>query len=188
MILSGVFERHPALVYVTTEISGAADIPAYLLKLDVMVKMGMGEGTPFHEHITEAFHDLRRAPSDYFKTNCYVAGPTHDLRPAFDVGTPNLMWGADVPHSEGTSPYTLEVLRMTMADLPRDDIDELVAVRAAEVYGLDLAQLQSLADRIGPTVGQIKTPLLPEERPTYPDQTRCSVFMDLATLLEPTAL
>ena len=188
MILSGVFERHPELVYVTTEISGAADIPAYLMKLDVMVKMGMGEGTPFHEHITEAVHDLRRAPSDYFKTNCYVAGPTHDLRPAFDIGTPNLMWGADVPHSEGTSPYTLEVLRMTMADLSERDIDELVALRAAEVYGLDLARLQPLADRIGPTVGQIQTPLPPEERPTYPDQTRCSVFMDLSTLLEPTAL
>jgi predicted TIM-barrel fold metal-dependent hydrolase len=186
MILSGAFERHPDLMYVTTEISGAAEIPAYLMKLDIMVKMGMGEGTPFHEHISEAVHALRRMPSEYFSTNCFVAGPTHDLRPAFDLGTPNLMFGADVPHSEGTSPYTLEVLRTTMSDLTASDIDTLLATRAADLYQLDIGRLQALADRIGPTIEEIQTPLPSEERPTYPDQTRCSVFMDLGTLLEPT--
>jgi hypothetical protein len=93
------------------------------------------------------------------------------------------MWGADVPHSEGTSPYTLEVLRTTMSDLSEETIDELVARRAADLYDFDLAALQPLADRIGPTIGEIATPLPPEDRPSYPDQTRCSVFMDLGALL-----
>jgi hypothetical protein len=129
---------------------------------------------------------LQRTPSEYFASNCYIAGPTHDLRMAHDLGTPNLMWGADVPHSEGTSPYTLEALRTVMWDLPEADIDELLATRAAEVYGFDLVHLQSLADRIGPTVQEIQTELPSEERPRWPQDTRCTIFnQDLARLARP---
>jgi predicted TIM-barrel fold metal-dependent hydrolase len=187
MILSGVFERHPDLLFVTTEISSASEIPAYLFKLDMLIRMSLGVGTPLHEHIDDAVAALKRAPSEYFATNCYVAGPTHDLRPAHDLGTPNIMWGADVPHSEGTSPFTLEAIRTTMWDLPQSDLDALLTNRAAEVYKFDLAVLQPLADRIGPTLEEIKTPLPPEQRPKFPEETRCTVFMDVAALLEPAA-
>jgi predicted TIM-barrel fold metal-dependent hydrolase len=185
MILSGVFERHPNLVFVLTEITSASEIPAYLFRLDMMVQVMSGEGTPLAEHIGEAVAALRRSPSTYFASNCHVAGPTHDLRQAHDLGTPNLMWGADVPHSEGTSPYTLEAIRTMLWDLPEADLDALLATRAAEVYGFDLAHLQSLADRIGPTVGEITTELPPAERPRYPQDTRCTVFQDRAALAEP---
>lgn len=184
MILSGVFERHPDLVFVTTEISSASEIMGYLGRMDAMVRMSLGAGTPFHEHVEDAVAELHRLPSDYFATNCFVAGPTHDLRPAHDLGTPNIMWGADVPHSEGTSPFTLEALRTTMWDLPESDLEALLATRAASVYKFDLANLQDLADRIGPTTEQIKTPLPPEQRPKYPEETRCTVFMDLTALLQ----
>jgi hypothetical protein len=92
------------------------------------------------------------------------------------------MWGADVPHSEGTSPYTLEVLRTIMSDLPDEDITALLSTRAAEVYDFDLTALQGIADRIGPTLDEIKTPLPPEERPRFPEDTRCTVFLDRAAL------
>jgi len=184
MILSGVFERHPNLVFITTEITSASEIPAYLAKLDIMVRLNLGAGTPLHEHVGDAVAALRRAPSEYFASNCFVAGPTHDLRQAYDLGMPNLMWGADVPHSEGTSPYTLEALRTTVWDLPESELETILAKRAAEVYGFDLAKLQPIADRIGPTMKQIKTALPPEERPKYPEETRCTVFMDAAALLQ----
>jgi len=182
MILSGAFERHPDLVFVVTEITAASEIPAYLARLDGMVGMGLGAGTPLYEHIKDAVAALRRRPSEYFAANCFVAGPTHDLRPAHDLGTPNLMWGADVPHSEGTSPFTLEVLRTTMWDLPDDDITELLSTRAADVYGFDLPRLQAVADRVGPTLEEIHTPLPPEERPRFPEDTRCTVFMDRSAI------
>jgi predicted TIM-barrel fold metal-dependent hydrolase len=182
MILSGAFERHPDLTFVITEITAASEIPGYLARLDGMAGMGLGAGTPLYEHIKDAIAALHRKPSEYFATNCYVAGPTHDLRPAHDLGTPNIMWGADVPHAEGTSPFTLEVLRTTMYDLPDDDITALLSTRAAEVYDFHLDRLQSVADRIGPTLEQIKTPLPPEQRPRFPEDTRCTVFMDRAAL------
>ncbi len=178
MILSGAFERHPDLMFVITEITAASEIPAYLMRLDGMAGMGLGAGTPLYEHIKDAAAALHRKPSEYFATNCYVAGPTHDLRAAFDLGTPNIMWGADVPHAEGTSPFTLEVLRTTMHDLPDTDITALLSTRAADVYGFDLDALQAVADRIGPTLEEIKTPLPPEQRPRFPEDTRCTVFLD----------
>jgi len=182
MILSGAFERHPNLVFVITEITAASEIPGYLARLDGMAGMGLGAGTPLYEHIKDAIAALHRKPSEYFATNCYVAGPTHDLRPAHDLGTPNIMWGADVPHAEGTSPFTLEVLRATMHDLPDDDITALLSTRAAEVYDFDLERLHAVADRIGPTLEEIKTPLPPEQCPRFPEDTRCTVFMDRAAL------
>ena len=184
MILSGAFERHPGLVFVVTEITAASEIPMYLARLDGMVGMQLGAGTPLYEHIKDAVAVLQRRPSEYFATNCFVAGPTHDLRPAHDLGTPNIMWGADVPHSEGTSPYTLEVLRTTMWDLPDDDITALLSKRAADVYDFDLEKLQRIADRIGPTLEEIKMPLPAEQRPRFPEDTRCTVFMDRAAMAD----
>ena len=103
---------------------------------------------------------------------------------AVHLGCPNLMWGADVPHSEGTSPYTLEAIRTVMWNLPEDDLHALLSTRAADVYGFDLGHLQSVADRIGPTLEQIQTPLPSEQRPRYPQDTRCTVFRNLDSLLE----
>ncbi len=182
MIVSGAFERHPDLTFVVTEITAASEIPAYLARLDGMIGMPLGVGTPLYEHIKDAVATLKKTPSEYFASNCFIAGPTHDLRPAHDLGTKNLMWGADVPHSEGTSPYTMEVLRTTMWDLPDDDITALLSTRAADVYGFDLEKLQEVADRIGPTLEEIKTPLPMEERPRFPEDTRCTVFMDRASM------
>jgi predicted TIM-barrel fold metal-dependent hydrolase len=187
MILSGVFERHPQLQFVITELQGASEIPGHLARMDGMVRMSLGTGTPLYEHIGDAVAALRRTPSDYFATNCFIAGPTHDLRRAHDLGTANLMWGADVPHSEGTSPYTLEVLRTTLWDLPETELTELLSARAAHLYKFDLAALQTVADRIGPTMTEITTPLPVEQRPRFPEDTRCTVFMDTSKLLEATA-
>jgi predicted TIM-barrel fold metal-dependent hydrolase len=183
MILSGAFERHPDLKFVVTEITAASEIPGYLARLDGLAGMGLGAGTPLYEHIKDALAALRRRPSEYFAANCFVAGPTHDLRQAYDLGTPNIMWGADVPHAEGTSPYTLEVLRTTMHDLPDGELKALLSTRAAELYGFDLARLHTVADRIGPTLQEIHTPLAPEERPRFPEDTRCTVFLDRTALL-----
>jgi predicted TIM-barrel fold metal-dependent hydrolase len=182
MILSGVFERHPELVFVVTEITSASEIPSYLAKLDAMTTgLDMGEGTPLKEHISDALAALHRMPSEYFASNCYIAGPTHDLRPAYDLGTPNLMWGADVPHSEGTSPYTVEAVRLLLHDLADEALDELLATRAAAIYGFEVDALQSIADRIGPTRGEIRTPLTRDEVPRFPQDTRCTIFSHAMT-------
>ncbi len=179
LIFAGVFERHPDLLFVTTEIASAAEIARDLIKMDMMYKLrDMGTGTPFYPHVKDALAKLKRAPSEYFASNCYVAGP-HDLRAARDAGIPNLMWGADIPHAEGTGPFTVEALRATLCDVPQPERDELLAQRAARVYQFDLDRLRPVAERIGPTVTQLETPLAPGSQPKYPEETCCSVFRAL---------
>jgi predicted TIM-barrel fold metal-dependent hydrolase len=177
MILSGAFERHPDLTYVVTEITSAVQIKGYLAQLDGMLRaMNVGEHLPMYEQIQGAVDALTRLPSEYFATNCFIAGPTHDLRMAYDMGIPNLMWGADVPHSEGTHPYSIEAIRLMLSDLPADELDVLVAGRATELYHFDPAALQAVSDRIGPTVDELTTALGPDEWPAYPTDTRCTIF------------
>lgn len=176
LIFSGAFERHPDLRFVTTEIAGATEIAGELVKLDTMAKLGdMGTGTPFYEHVKDALAELRRLPSDYFRTNCFVGGP-HDLRQAFDAGVPNLMWGADIPHAEGTAPFTVESLRASLCDLGAADLTPLLSGRAAELYGFDLGQLAPIADRIGPSWDELQTPLPSGSWPKYPDESCCAIF------------
>ena len=80
-----------------------------------------------------------------------------------------MMWGSDFPHHEGTVPYTLEVLRATMSELPESEVRQLLAGTAAEVYGADLDFLQTIADRVGFTPAQVREPLPPEEYPSDPN-------------------
>ena len=177
LILSGVFERHPDLRFVITEITSASQVLGYLAGLDMMLTVtNLGEHSPMHEHITDAVRTLKAAPSEYFARNCYLAGPTHDLRQAYDAGVPNLMWGADIPHSEGTHPFSVEAIRVTLWDLPEAQLNELLSTRAADLYGFDVADLQTVADRVGPTVDELTTPLAPDDYPVYPEQTRCTIF------------
>jgi predicted TIM-barrel fold metal-dependent hydrolase len=176
MILSGVFERHPDLKFVTTEIASASEVAAILARMDMIVRLrDLGTGMPFYEHVSGALADLHREPHEYFASNCYLGGP-QDLRRAYELGVPNLMWGADTPHSEGTGPYTREAIRVELADLPAAERSVLLADRAADVYGLDLAALQVLADRIGPTQAELDQPLPRDQWPTYPTETICTVF------------
>ena len=46
---------------------------------------------------------------------------------------------------------------------------------AAGVYGFDLAFLQTVADRIGPTVERIATPVAADEIPRH---TMCHTFVE----------
>ena len=176
MILSGVFERFPALKFVTTEIPNGADVANVIARMDGIVMLRhLGSGTPLYEHIKDGLAALKREPSEYYATNCYIGGPL-DFREALLAGVPNLMWGADSPHSEGTDPFTHEALRAVLWDATEEDRNVMVATRAAEVYGFDLDKLQVLADQICPTVDELSRPVTAEEWPNYPADTYCSVF------------
>jgi predicted TIM-barrel fold metal-dependent hydrolase len=176
MVLSGVFERYPDLKFVTTEISSASEVKTIIDRMDMIVRLrDMGTGTPFYEHVKDGLAELKRMPSEYVASNCYIGGP-HDVRAAHELGVPNVMWGSDTPHSEGSDPYTREALRVEFWDMPADERSLLICDRAAELYGFDMAVLQGIADRVGPTIAELDTPVSAEEWPRYPEQTCHTVF------------
>ena len=76
-----------------------------------------------------------------------------------DIGIGTIMWGSDFPHPEGTYPFTQECLRRTFHDVPRDEVQLMLAGNAARIYGFDLGALRPIADRIGPRVSDLAEPL-----------------------------
>ena len=151
MMWGGVFERHPGLKLVFTE-QRCGWVQNALVELDSV----------FHSKHHEMRSVLSMRPSDYFRRNCWL-GASFMSRQECEhrdvVGTERFMWGSDYPHREGTWPQTAESLRMTFAGVPVDDVRLMLGETAADVYGLDAAQLRGVAERIGPTPADIDTPL-----------------------------
>lgn len=174
LICSGVFERFPDLKLVSTEINEASAIPEYLARIDNSIRAAE-IGALGAEDVREPAAALSRPPSAYFESNCYVGNP-FDLGNALLTGVPNQMWGADIPHAEGCSPYTAEALRLEFAGLPEELTDRVLTEYAIEVYGFDLALMRSVAQRIGPLITDVHSPLTADELPDYPRETRCPTF------------
>jgi hypothetical protein len=74
-----------------------------------------------------------------------------------EIGIDRLMWGADYPHLEGAAPVHRLILRHVFGGMPEEDVRRMLGLNAAGVYGFDVAQLQEVADRVGPTVADLAT-------------------------------
>lgn len=165
LLLGGVFERFPGLRFVMTE-QGTAWLPPTLAQLDgilakVRDKGAVGELRFKPEHV------LPRSATEYFRRNCWVGSSfprLADVEAFRELGIDKIMWGSDYPHDEGTSPFTREALRQVFWDWPEDDLRKVLGENAAELYGFDLDALAPEAERVGPTVEELRVPLteLPE--------------------------
>jgi predicted TIM-barrel fold metal-dependent hydrolase len=158
LVMSGVFERFPQLVFVMTE-QGAGWIPGALRQMDDL-NAAMAAGK-FGELGPSAVV-LPRQPSEYFEANCYVGTsfpPPGETQVFRDLGLHKFMWGSDYPHREGTYPYTRESLRRTFAGWDPADLQLLLTDNAARVYGFDVEALAPVAAAAGPTVAEIAEPL-----------------------------
>jgi hypothetical protein len=56
---------------------------------------------------------MKKEPSEYWAKNCFASGAM-DIRAGYDAGTPILMFGADIPHSEGDRALHQEALRLLL--------------------------------------------------------------------------
>ena len=162
LMFSGVFERYPALKYVTTE-TGTAWVPDTLEKLESffhrMRYSKYGSETVFG---SQAVAEMSLTPREYFARQCYIGASF--LRPSEalltrTVGTDRVMWGSDYPHIEGSHPHTRQHLRLTFANLTEDETAQILTTNAAEVYGFDLEALAPLAEQFCPTKAEVATPI-----------------------------
>jgi predicted TIM-barrel fold metal-dependent hydrolase len=180
LIVSGVFERHPRLQVVWTEMWGlrwaVEDLDRITRRLaNIQVRFA---DDPTQLNYAQTFgspeaDSLTRTPLGYFRHNCWIGAsmlPRHEVPFADILGVDRIMWGNDFPHPEGTWPHTTEALRHTIHDVPERDCRALLAGNAAPLYGFDLEALTPVAARVGPLVDEVHRPL--DARP----ETRSEAF------------
>jgi predicted TIM-barrel fold metal-dependent hydrolase len=178
LLLTGIFERHPRLRFVITETTGAW-VPSYLAFLDSFVDAASIPGTLTSMISERAIKEMKRKPSEYWAEHCALGSffTDGDIAQRDLIGVDRMMWGADYPHHEGTSPFNGLAYRRNFAGLPHDEVRKMLGANAARVYGFDMDLLQTVADRIGPTAAEIDVPLTDAETPRYPDESECPTFL-----------
>src|SRR5262249_36494992 len=152
MMLGGVFDRHPRLRLVMTEVRGDW-LPATLAHLDAAYERGRAD------------LPAKRKPSEYWQEHCLVSlsfGHKSEVAMRHQIGVEPIFFGRDCPHAEGTWPNTADWLSDAFAGVPDDELRLMLGENAVRVMGLDRAKLAAVAARIGPTVDDVtgRTPRL----------------------------
>ena len=143
LMLGGVFDRHPTLKLVLTEVR-ADWLPAMLAYLD--------------ERFANEVRHLELAPSEYFARNCAVTPSTpHRAEVAMrhEIGIDQFMFGADIPHAEGTWPNTRQFIRDAFVGVPESEARKILGENAIRFFNLDGARLAEIASIIGPTTDEV---------------------------------
>ena len=130
LILSGIFDRHPALKTVSVE-SGVGWIPFILQALDYE----MAENAP------EELAQLRKRPSEYFRSNIYATywfESDRNQLPALveAVGEDNIMFETDFPHPTCLYPKPLEAVAERMSTLSPEVRRKILGENARKLYRL----------------------------------------------------
>jgi predicted TIM-barrel fold metal-dependent hydrolase len=139
LMMAGVFDRHPALKLVLTEVR-ADWVPSFLQILD--------------DYLADTRLQLRRPPRQYWADHVYVTPSSprpHEVAMRHEIGIGHFMFGMDYPHPEGTWPNTREWIRHAFAGVAEDELRLILGANAVACYGLDPGKLRAAADRVGPT-------------------------------------
>jgi predicted TIM-barrel fold metal-dependent hydrolase len=175
MIFGGVFERFPDLQLVMTE-EGLGWVLPELRRLDHYVENVVRRTDLAQSKFgSPALSKLSLTPTEYFHRNCWIGAsslPPAEIGCRHEVGVDRIMWGADYPHPEGTIPHNREALRATFAAVPEPECRAILGENAAAIYGFDLDALRPIAERIGPTVAEIASPL-----DAYPADSNFEVYL-----------
>jgi predicted TIM-barrel fold metal-dependent hydrolase len=159
LCMFGVFEKHPGLKLVITEIPGVS--------WSAMAKnMDSVHYTPVRSQGREV---LPRPPSEYLASNVWLGSSFQSRQEAIDAidsgAADRFMWGSDYPHPEGTFSYSDDperaamtplALAFTYHDLPHDLVRKMVGENALDAYPrLDGAALDGVAQRVGLPMDEI---------------------------------
>jgi predicted TIM-barrel fold metal-dependent hydrolase len=159
MVIFGVFERHPNLKLVLTEVPGVR-----------WEEMCQRMDSIFLSPLRRSEH-LSKPPSEYMATNVWMGSSfmaRHEAEAAIDTGCEDrFIWGSDYPHAEGTYSFSADpdeypMSRLSLAntfhDMPIDKVRKIVGLNAFDAYPrLDRGALTEVVERVGVTAAEIST-------------------------------
>jgi predicted TIM-barrel fold metal-dependent hydrolase len=165
LIFAGVFDRHPGLTLVITEVPGTWFTTA-VRDMESVYSDPYRAGPQLRGH-------LAKRPRDYVAEHVYFGTSFMSRAEAvaaveFDLAD-RIMWGSDYPHPEGTWAYyphtddkrpsvTRLSLANTFAGLDEAQVRSMAGTNAIKCYGLDATALAAVAERIGPSLEELTTP------------------------------
>ncbi|HMB78352.1 MAG TPA: amidohydrolase family protein [Kiloniellaceae bacterium] len=138
LIFGGVFERYPQLKVVCVE-ADAGWVPHYLYRMDHAYKR--------HRNWLAPGIALSKLPSEYFSENIYTTFQDDwvAFKMANDMNWRRLLWANDFPHSDSTWPWSQEVLAEQTRHLTAEQKRAILCDNVAELYNIDLSQLEVAA-------------------------------------------
>ena len=160
LIMSGVFERFPGLVFAMTEQGSRLD-----------PRRARSHGWAARADDRRAHRRARRAraeavlvhkPSDYFRRNCFVGAsfPSPSDAAAFEkIGSIASCGAATIRITKRRSPTAASRYGDRSSAGAKTTCARSSPRTRRVVYGFDLAELAPLAAEFGPTVSEIATPL-----------------------------
>ena len=160
LVFFRVFERHPNLKLVVTEVPGV-----------IWDQMTLKMDSIFYSPGVSKNNRLHNAPSEYMASNVWLGNSFQsrfEAQAAIDTGREDrFLWGSDYPHPEGTYTYsedpseypmTRVALANTYHGFPLEKVLKIVGENALDAYPrLDLRALHKIAERIGPPAREMAT-------------------------------
>src|SRR5581483_926636 len=129
VLAGGVCERFPDLKIVFLEANGGWVVP-WLERLDHHAKIFAWD-----------VPNLRLAPSEYFRRQCWISFDPDESTLAFTarsplVGADRIVWASDYPHPDAKFPGVVGELREAMDGLDAAAQARILGTNAGELYGL----------------------------------------------------
>jgi uncharacterized protein len=125
LILDGLFDRFPSLMFVGAEVNGAW-LPHYLEQFD----------RSYRQHRKALDVNLNLLPSEYFRRNSAITFIIDEaaVLSRHIIGVSNMMWCSDFPHSISNWPIDVEIALAQMTELSRAERDKMMWRTAADLY------------------------------------------------------
>lgn len=128
LMFSPVCHRHPTLKFALSE-GGIGWIPYILERADTT-----WDRQRFWQDI-----DQETRPSDLFRKHFWGCFITDDVGIGLrhDIGIDKITWEADFPHSDSNWPNSRKVLAEAMADVPDDEVHQMVELNARRLFKIE---------------------------------------------------
>ena len=126
-IISGVFDRFPALNIVFAEVE-CAWIPCLKEQMDIT----------YRRRLMWPGLKLNHTPSYYLEKNIYCAfiNDPFGVKSRHAIGVSQMLWSSDFPHGATTWPNSRAINDQTFSGVPEDERHAILAGNTARLYGL----------------------------------------------------
>ncbi len=161
LILGGLFDRFDELRYVVTE-GGSGRILERLATLDAILAR-TNDWQAFADFLGRA-NPLRKTAVEVWEYNCFVGASTMTAvegRMRRSIGVPQMMFGIDYPHFEGTYPRTKDNIRATLTAAGADEAElrAILGENAVRCYGFGPEVLACHVERVGFEMAELLEPI-----------------------------